>query len=356
MKNPLPASVIPYTINSSGVYAKFSHLIKLVVFLIFSQVFLGDGTAAERPRSVTAKEYDEMMKSISNWNRWGKEDQLGTINLITPGKRIEAARLVQKGISVSLALELNTKISDMNNSPFKHKRISWSWEGHQGANDQYSVSYHGWAHSHMDGLLHFSYQGKFCNGFEFSDLDKSIKNGDGSFTKLGIHNYQTGILTRGILVDMPLLLGKDYMEPGIAVMPSDIEQWEKKTGLKIGSGDVLLIRTGRWERIRKKGGWNFIVMAAGANVDLAPWLKERDVAMIGSDGVNDVSPSNVQGLPNPLHALVIVGLGMPALDNLDLDKLAETAKKLNRWDFMFTCSPMRVVGGTGSPLNPQAFF
>ncbi|MEQ8955122.1 MAG: cyclase family protein, partial [Gammaproteobacteria bacterium] len=174
--------------------------------------------------------------------------------------------------------------------------------------------------------------------------------------RLGIHNAFEGVFTRGILVDIPWLRGVDFLEPGTALTAADLEQWEQRTGVRIGSGDVLLIRTGRWERVRQLGEWNFIGNAAGSHASLALWLKERDVAVIGSDGVSDVMPSGVEGLLNPLHELVLVGLGMPILDNLDLDSVAEAAAQRNRWEFLFVGSPLRVEGGTGSPMNPLAVF
>ena len=148
----------------------------------------------------------------------------------------------------------------------------------------------------------------------------------------------------------------DFLEPGTAITVADLEAWEQKTGVTVGSGDVLLVRTGRWERVRQKGQWNFLEAAAGMHASVAQWLKERDVALIGCDGVSDVMPSGVEGLANPLHELVLVGLGMRILDNLNLDDVAQAAKARNRWEFLFVGAPLRVVGGTGSPLNPLAVF
>ena len=188
--------------------------------------------------------------------------------------------------------------------------------GHEVAMDRYAVDYHGFAHSHMDGLTHFAHQGKLYNGFSVDVLEA------GGARKLGIQNAKNGIFTRGVLVDIPWLRGVDFLEPGTAITSQDLEAWEAKTGVKVGSGDVLLIRTGRFERVRQKGQWNFVEGAAGCHASVARWLKARDVAVIGSDGVSDVMPSKVEGLFNPLHELVLVGLGMPILDNLDLDVLA----------------------------------
>ena len=155
---------------------------------------------------------------------------------------------------------------------------------------------------------------------------------------------------------MAWLKGVDYLEPGTVITAEDFAAWEKKTGVTVGSGDVLLVRTGRWVLAREKGVWDFVTAAAGMHASVAKWLKARDVALIGCDGVSDVMPSGVEGLANPLHELVLVGLGMRILDNLNLDDVAAAAKSRDRWEFLFVGAPLRVVGGTGSPLNPLAVF
>lgn len=310
----------------------------------------GGARAVEPPAPVTRAQYDQWMEEISNWGRWGADDQLGTLNLITPEKRRAAAALVRDGVAVSLALDLNTTADALNINPFRHQRQLGEFGGHRVAGDEYAVEYHGFAHSHIDGLPHFAHYGKMYNGVPIDALAERATE------TLGIHNAADGIFTRGILVDVPLLLGVDFMEPGTAVTVADLEAWEKRAGVEVGSGDVLLIRTGRWERVRRQGQWNFLESAAGSHASIARWLRARDVAVIGCDGVSDVMPSNVEGLANPLHALVLVGLGMPILDNLALDALAREAKQRGRWEFLMVGAPLRVRGGTGSPLNPLAVF
>jgi kynurenine formamidase len=306
--------------------------------------------AAQKAEAVSKAEFDRWMQEISNWGRWGDDDELGTLNLITDVKRKAAAGLVQEGVTVSLALDLNKVADPVNGNPFEHQLSVSKFGGHEVAGDTYSVNYHGFAHSHMDGLPHFVHKGKMYNGFSVDGLKP------GGAEKLGIENFYKGVFTRGILVDIPWLRGVDYLEPGTAIMASDLEAWEKKTGVKIGSGDVMLVRTGRWERVKQKGQWPFVGNAAGLHASVAKWLKARDVAVIGCDGVSDVMPSGVEGLFNPLHELVLVGLGMPILDNLDLDTLAEEVKKRKRYDFLYVGAPLRVPGGTGSPLNPIVIF
>jgi len=299
---------------------------------------------------VSTAQFEEWLTAISNWGRWGKDDERGTLNLITPEKRLAAAQLVREGVTVSLALDLNTHRDPLNANPFEQTLTVGEFGGHQVAGDAYSVEYHGFAHSHMDGLPHFLHDGKMYNGFGVEVLEST------GATRLGINNARDGVFTRGVLIDVPWLQGVDYLEPGFAITIELLEAWERRTGVTVGSGDVLLVRTGRWERVRQKGQWNFLEQAAGLHASVAPWLKARDVAMLGSDGVSDVMPSGVEGRVNPLHELVLVGLGMPLLDNLDLDAVAAAARERQRWEFLFVAAPLRVVGGTGSPLNPLAVF
>lgn len=311
---------------------------------------LGHGTESA-PATMSNQEFEALLAGISNWNRWGAEDELGTLNLITPEKRRAAAALVTDGISVSLSLPLNKDKSENNPSPFEHALSVEQFGGQSGAIDRYSVSYHGTAHSHLDGLPHVFHKGRMYNGYS-----TDLLNADGA-GKLGVHNMKNGIVTRGVLVDMAWLKGVEFLEPGTAITTDDLAQWEAKTGVRIERGDALLLRTGRWERQRQKGPINMMASgAAGFHASVAKWLKERDVAALGSDSGSDVIPSGVEGRPVPLHELVIAGLGMPMLDNLDLDALSEEARARNRWTFLFVTAPLRVEGGTGSPVNPLAVF
>jgi len=310
----------------------------------------GPTAFAQQADPMSRADFDALMEEISNWGRWGDDDELGTLNLITPARRVAAAQQVREGLSVSLSLPVNKVQGGLNANPFEHDLSISTFGGHEVAGDRYSVQYHGFAHSHMDGLPHFAHYGRMYNGVSVDSLEP-----DGS-QKLGIANAYEGVFSRGILIDMTWLRGVDYLEPGTAITVADLEEWERRTGVRVGSGDVLLIRTGRWERVRQLGEWNFVGNAAGSHATIARWLKERDVAVLGSDGVSDVMPSGVEGLINPLHALVLVGLGMPLLDNLDLDAVAAAARARNRWEFLFVGSPLRVEGGTGSPMNPLAIF
>jgi kynurenine formamidase len=302
-------------------------------------------------RTATKETVDQWMTELSNWGRWGKQDQLGTLNLITPTKRKQSASLVKEGVSVSLAHDAMKEKSVDNGSPFGHEMT------HTGLKplgefclDTYSVNYHGYAHTHMDSICHMFLKGKMYNGFSQTEV---TEKGAG---KLSILNMKNGIFTRGILMDIPRLKGVKYLEPGTPIYPEDLDAWEKKAGVKVGAGDVVFIRTGRWTRRAEKGVWDIAKNGAGLYASCAKWLKQRDVAMLGSDAASDVAPSGVAGVNQPIHQLVLIAIGMPIFDNCDLEAVAEEAGKRNRWEFLLTAAPLAVPGGTGSPLNPIATF
>ena len=156
--------------------------------------------------------------------------------------------------------------------------------------------------------------------------------------------------------DMPRLKNVPYLEPGTPIYVEDLEAWEKKSGVKIASGDAVLVRTGRWARRAQLGPWNVGQNQAGLHASVAPWIKARGVALLGGDVASDVVPSGVEGITLPIHTLMITGLGVNLLDNQDLEALGETAARLNRWEFMLTVNPVPVTGGTGFPLNAIAMF
>jgi kynurenine formamidase len=175
-------------------------------------------------------------------------------------------------------------------------------------------------------------------------------------TRLGIHHLQSGIVTRGVLLDVPALRGVDALEPGEPVFPEDLEAAEERAGLRVRAGDALLIRTGRWRWRDEHGPWDLVHRAAGLDASCLSWLRERDVATLGSDGVSDVIPSRIEGVYMPIHTVTLVVLGVHLLDNLDFEALAGACTEEGRWEFLFTVAPLVLRRGTASPVNPIAVF
>lgn len=228
--------------------------------------------------------------------------------------------------------------------------IGTGQDGSNGAMDSYEISYHGLAHTHLDALCHIFSDGKMYNGF--SQLEVT-EEGCG---KNGIDVLENGIFTRGVLIDIARLRGVPYLEPGTPIFASDLEAWEEQTGIRVSSGDVIFVRTGRWAREAELGPWNIASNAAGLHASVVKWLKERGVAMVGGDAANDVAPSGIEDVTYPLHRLAIAALGVHLFDNCNLEALAEEAVRQNRWEFLLTVAPIPVPGATGSPVNPIATF
>jgi kynurenine formamidase len=305
--------------------------------------------AGTRP-TVSKAEYEKWKTELSNWGRWGKDDQLGAINLITAAKRKQAATLVKEGFTVSLAGDVNTERSADNAQPYEHVMTQ---AGPAGAGDSLSVSFHGYAHTHIDAFAHRFFEGKMWNGFSYEEVTKE----EGA-KKNAIYNLHNGIFTRGVLMDIPRLKGVSYLEPGTRIFIEDLEAWEKQAGVKVGPGDAIFIRTGRWARRSKTGPWNAGVETAGLDPSVLPWLKRRDVAILGSETAQDATPPPATSELGPLalHDFALIVLGVQLMDDTNLEAVSEAAAARKRWDFLLTAAPLPVTNGTGSPINPIAVF
>lgn len=297
---------------------------------------------------VTAATVEGWMEELSNDGRWGEDDERGTLNLITPEVTRRAAALVESGRSVSLSHDYVTEEVPDATTVFGHEMLISDGNF---TSDRFDVAYHGYIHSHMDALCHNSHDGILYNGFAKDEVVR-----EEGCTRLDITVAKEGIVTRGVLMDMARLKGVEYVEPGTPIYVEDLEAWEEETGIRVRPGDVVLVRGGRWARRADLGPFDAGEGAVGLHASVAPWLHERGVAMIGSDYVNDVSPSGIEGVTLPIHQLTLVAMGMPLFDNLDLEALAEMAAEEERWEFLLVAAPLAVPGATGSPLNPVAVF
>lgn len=319
----------------------------------------------EPAHKTTYEEVIKMEADLSNWGRWGKADERGTFNLVTPDKTKQAARLIKDGLSVSLAhfASLDKAIDNFQFGETKHDMWNpggqpWNPGVARAALDSISFGTHDGTNSHLDSLCHYSLlrDGKATvyNG-HLQDLDdKGCKSN-------AIDRMGPGLATRAVLVDMPLLKHVPYLAPSTPIYPADLEAWEKFANVKIGSGDAVLIRTGRWALRAEKGPWNSGREAAGLHVSVMPWLKQRDIALLGSDAVNDVQPSGVVGgsgeaANRPVHTLSIAVMGTPLVDNGYFEDAAREAARLKRWDFFMTVQLTRITGGTASTFNALGVF
>jgi kynurenine formamidase len=323
---------------------------RVLIFILTTG--LGISTSAQAPERggpprVSRAEFERWKTELSNWGRWGKDDQIGALNLITPAKRRQAAALVKEGISVSLSRDADTVKAIDNPDPYEHRMIAIG-------EDRIGVAPHGVAHTHLDSLAHWHDGGVFYNGYK-PDAASVMKDGH---TRNSLINLKNGIFTRGILVDLPRLKGVPYLEPGTPIYAQDIEAWEKTAGIRIGAGDALFIRTGRWARRTALGPFdqNRTGKRSGPSASMIPWLKQRDIALLAGDVPPSVAPSDVDGETGAVHDFALVYLGVHVIDNVDLEALAQAAAARKRWEFLVTVAPLAIRGGTGSPVNPIAVF
>lgn len=299
---------------------------------------------------VPQADYVRWQKELSNWGRWGKDDEMGTLNLVTQTKRKQAAALVREGISISLAADANMVKGIDNPCP-----VEWAMLTATSSTALDRVAYpciHGAGTTHLDSFAHIFFDGKMWNGYDVA----GVVTKEGGAAKNSILTMKNGIVTRGVLYDIPRLKGVPYLEPGARIFPEDLEAWEKKSGVKAGPGDALLLRWGRWARRAKLGPWAIDEGSAGLDNSVIPWLKKRDIALLGWE-TPGYAPQPPGDLPRTaLHNFVLTILGVHIIDRADFDALSEAAAARNRWEFMLTVAPLPIPKGTGSPVNPIAMF
>ncbi|CAG1000787.1 hypothetical protein MYXO_02995 [Myxococcaceae bacterium] len=303
---------------------------------------------ARRPRPARAAEVEALHQTLSNWGRFGERDQLGTLNLVTRERSAAAAALVRTGRSVSCARAIDTEPSAENPQPALHHMIGTASEGWGG--DFLALAPHGYATSHIDALCHIFHAGMLYNGYSCQRVTAR------GALDLSIDALRDGVVARGVLLDPPRVDGRPFLEPGEALHPEDLERAEVESGARAGPGDVLLVRTGRWRLRDERGSWDPRERLAGLHASCLPWLRERDVSVLGSDGVSDVIPSGVEGARLPIHEVGIVAMGLHLLDNLDLEALSAACSEEGRSSFLLVLAPLVLARGTASPLNPIAVF
>jgi kynurenine formamidase len=306
---------------------------------------------------VSADEFDELFQRCSNWGRWGDADQRGTLNTITQEKIREAASLVREGTTVSCSLPLGTQPGPANPSPVTHLMISaGDLENASGSQDYFAISTHGPANTHLDAFCHIFYKDQMYNG-----QPKSKVTSRGALAG-SIDIMRQGVVSRGVLLDVPWAKGVEWLEPGEAILTEDLEACAEKARVRIGPGDIVLVRTGRHTRVRAgqppvapMPGPIPMLPVAGLHTSVGPWLREKDIALLGGDNFSDVLPSATPFL-FPVHILTLVAMGTHLLDNGDFDALGKACQERERWEFQLFFGPLILERGTGSPVNPIAVF
>lgn len=311
-------------------------------------------------QKVTLEEFDRIFESVKNWGRWGADDQLGTMNLITPERVRAAAALVRSGRRVSMEIPINKTAGPDNPNPAIHfvtqgHDIDIGSSGLRFGLDFLGMACHGDCHTHMDALCHISYKGLTYNGKPAGEVLTTKGATSLDVAKIG----EVGVVGRGVLLDLPRFRGVKWLEPGEAVTRAELEACEKAEGVHIGEGDIFVYRTGHHRRRLELGAWDNGPDGegkAGLHVDTIPWMHERGIAAFLPDGDGEAVPSCVEGMIYPIHPLQIVAMGMLTADSLQFEDLARACEEEGRFDFMVVGLPLRLPGGTGSPWNPIAIF
>ncbi len=306
------------------------------------------------------RDLEAIYQQVKNWGRWGADDERGALNFITPDERRAALGLGAQGEPISLAHDLPVTPSSEMRSPSHHHmlvagdaRKESGREGYESARDYMGTEVHGMGITHIDALCHTFVRGEMYNGYPATDVKS---NGAVRNTVMALKD---GLLGRGVLLDVPASREVDFLDVNEAIRMQDLEAAEARQGLRVGSGDILIVSTGRDARRTAAGGDldPFDMGLAGLHPECLPWLHEREVAVLAGDGISDMMPGlDIADWPFPVHQIGIAGIGLHLIDNCHLQPLAERCRERRSWAFLFTLAPIRIVGGTGSPVNPIALL
>jgi kynurenine formamidase len=312
-------------------------------------------TSPDRERAdVSADEFGRLFQALSTWGRWGDNDQLGALNHVTPERVAEAATLVQKGVTVTLSWPLQTEASAHTPQPAEH-RMTTEGDAHASSGmvvekDYVGIHYHGDTHTHLDALCHIGYEGLLYNGVPIDVVTSEGATAD------SVELLKDGLVGRGVLLDIPAHRGVQWLEPGDSILREDLEASEEEQGVAVREGDILLIRTGHARRLDELGPWDTPNHKAGLHPTALTFVAERGVAVLGSDGNSDTAPSVTEGVEYPIHVLALNAMGVWLLDYLRFEELLAVCRQQGRWEFVFVAAPLRITGGTGSPINPIAIL
>jgi kynurenine formamidase len=304
---------------------------------------------------VSASEFATLFDSVRSWGRWGNSDELGALNRLTANRVAAAAGLVRSGVVVSLSLPLNTKTGLANPSPAQF-RMTQNHSDDMGlgsigfAKDFVGVDYHNDGHTHIDALCHVAYRDRLYNGVPADSVTATGASAE------SIDLAKDGLVGRGVLVDVPRQRGIPWLEPGENVFAQDLEAAEREQGVRIEEGDILLVRTGHTRCLAEEGPWDTSESKAGLHPTAMPLLAERGVAALGCDGNSDTAPSSTDGVAFPIHVLALNAMGVLLLDYLQFEDLRGACESAERWEFLCITAPLRISGGTGSPVNPLAIL
>lgn len=295
-----------------------------------------------------AEEIRDLFAAVSNWNRWGPDDELGTLNFLSADGIIAAAQLVERGRVVSLAHDILFERSSKNPFPATHMMLYMS-DRPVTVSDQLTIVPHSFTVTHVDAITHGIFDGYVYNGRKVSDV--VTRSG---LTYGSVHAQRDGIVTRGVLLDVARTQNRDWLSAGESVTPDDLDAAEAAAGVTVGRGDAVIVRIGLEAREAAQGPED-TARRAGLTPDCLRWFHKRDIALYGGDCF-DLLPGDSSEYPWIFHQVGLAAMGLVLLDNMAVEELASVCHAEGRWEFMLSIAPLRIPRGTGSAVNPLAVF
>jgi kynurenine formamidase len=304
---------------------------------------------------LSAAEFRALYDRVKHMSLQGPADRRGALNNISSSQVVAAASDVWRGRAVSLAAPIESEVALDNPDPVVHQMThagisSGPASGLSFAMDRVTLNIHGNADSHIDALCHVIFDGILYNG-----LSPGAVTAAGA-TELSIEVAGSGIVGRGVLLDIPRVRGVPWLEPGDHVTADDLIAAEAAQEVRIEPGDLLFVRVGHGTRRRTLGPWDAAKARAGLHPTALELLAERRIGALGSDGNNDTAPSAAEDVDFPVHVLAVNAMGLHLMDWLQFDDLVAMCEELNRWSFLCVVAPLRLRAATGSPVNPIAIF
>ena len=298
----------------------------------------------------TQEEVESYLRDRRNWGRWGDDDEVGAINLITAQKRLSAARLARTGRTVSLSRYFPKTPGPGNPFPAQHY-MKKNFRGTGGiAADYYGIAYHGLAATHIDALCHMWCEDGMWNG---RDPNQEITFDGARWGS--IERWSDGIITRGVLLDVPKHRGEPYVSYERPVHGWELEDIAKAEGVTLEPGDAVAVYSGweAWREANPDAPYEVSADRPGLHASCLPFLRDNDVSVLVWD-MMDFTPHGYD-VPFSVHG-AIFAYGVALLDNALLQPLAKVCQEEGRHEFMLMIAPLKVAGGTGSPVNPIAMF
>ncbi|MGV9450186.1 cyclase family protein [Streptomyces sp. NPDC003635] len=300
--------------------------------------------------------FHDIAKRVNNWGRWGADDELGTLNLITDEVVREAAACVRSGRRIPLALPLQQDGVQTGMIPGRvnplHVMVQINQElfgpGTVACNDD-AVTMGLQAGTHWDALPHVSHSGRLYNGRPAGTV---TAHGGAEFAGMAKARH---IVSCGVLLDVARARGVERLDGGHAVTPEDLEAAEELAGTRVRAGDIVLVRTGQIRVCLAGDRHGYAHPSPGLSIRTPEWFHARDVAAVANDTLTfEIFPPEIEDLWLPVHALDLVEMGMPQGQNWNLEELSTACGQEGRHRFLLSATPEPFVGATGAPVAPVA--